>query len=240
MEKEKLFPIFCNKLDLICTMSDQQMCLVFRSISRYLKGESVEIQDEHTLSIYNLLISDFDMYNAKCSQIRERVAKKRERDKQQKTESTEPLKAERPKEITKPKESSDFSEDVKEIIDFLNLTAGTHYKYNAKSTTKHIRARLAEGFTVDDFKTVISKMYNVWKNTDMFQYYRPETLFNSEKFESYLNRTDKTEAELKQEKSYNEQYGWMERWMQESDDDDQSGIYADNSDDRGYLPDFSA
>lgn len=76
----------------------------------------------------------------------------------------------------------------KEIIDYLNQRTSQHYKYNSKNTKDHIKARLKEGFTVDDFKTVIDKMCVEWMNTDMQKYLRPETLFRPSKFESYLNR----------------------------------------------------
>ena len=72
------------------------------------------------------------------------------------------------------------------IVDYLNQKAGTSYKPNSKNTVKHINARLTDGFTVDDFKTVIDKKCAEWKGTDMEQYLRPETLFGT-KFESYLN-----------------------------------------------------
>lgn len=72
------------------------------------------------------------------------------------------------------------------IVEYLNDKAGTSYKPNSKNTVKHINARLTDGFTVDDFKTVIDKKCAEWKGTDMEQYLRPETLFGT-KFESYLN-----------------------------------------------------
>lgn len=76
---------------------------------------------------------------------------------------------------------------TEEIVDHLNQRAGTHYKATTASTRKLIKARLKEGFTVDEFKTVIDKKCADWlNNKDMAQYLRPETLFGP-KFESYLN-----------------------------------------------------
>lgn len=72
------------------------------------------------------------------------------------------------------------------IVSYLNDKAGTHYKAVTESTGRHIRARLNEGFTLDDFYKVIDKKVAEWKSTDMEKYLRPETLFGS-KFESYLN-----------------------------------------------------
>ncbi|MHB8568998.1 MAG: phage replisome organizer N-terminal domain-containing protein [Metallibacterium sp.] len=78
-------------------------------------------------------------------------------------------------------------DEVSEIINYLNQVLKTKYR-NIKQTTILIKARLKEGFTVDDFKTVIDKKNNEWGlNDKMAQYLRPETLF-SNKFESYLNQ----------------------------------------------------
>lgn len=76
---------------------------------------------------------------------------------------------------------------TEEIIGHLNQRAGTNYKASTANTRKLVKARLKEGFTVDEFKTVIDKKCADWlNNRDMAQYLRPETLFGP-KFESYLN-----------------------------------------------------
>lgn len=85
-------------------------------------------------------------------------------------------------------EDNNVSDTAKQIIDYLNLRTGQRYKYNNKNTQEHIKQRLKEGFTLDDFKLVIDKMCIEWMNTDMQKYLRPETLFRPSKFESYLNR----------------------------------------------------
>lgn len=73
------------------------------------------------------------------------------------------------------------------IVDYLNQKAGTKYKASSKKTQTCIHARLEEGFTFDDFKTVIDKKCADWLNdAKMAQYLRPETLFGT-KFEAYLN-----------------------------------------------------
>lgn len=89
----------------------------------------------------------------------------------------------RDKELERDK---DKTKNINIIIGHLNDKAGTHYKTKAPNTQRHINARLAEGFTVEDFITVIDKKCAEWKGTNMEKYLRPETLFGS-KFESYLN-----------------------------------------------------
>lgn len=82
----------------------------------------------------------------------------------------------------------------KEIIEYLNLQAGTNYRASSAKTQKTIHARLAEGYTVDDFKTVIDKKCADWLHTEWEQYLRPSTLFGT-KFEEYLNRNISTQKQ---------------------------------------------
>lgn len=76
---------------------------------------------------------------------------------------------------------------IKNIIGYLNEVCGSSYRVTTEKTKKLIRARLNEGFTFDNFKTVIDKKHGEWAGTDMEQYLRPETLFGT-KFEGYLNQ----------------------------------------------------
>ena len=74
----------------------------------------------------------------------------------------------------------------KDIVDYLNQKINSNYKHTTKTTKESINARLKEGFTLEDFKTVIDNQYAKWKGTEWEQYLRPQTLFGT-KFESYLN-----------------------------------------------------
>lgn len=87
--------------------------------------------------------------------------------------------------------SASFLESVSQIVSFLNEKTGKSYKAASKKTRTLIHARMKEGFTIEDFKTVIAKKCADWLNDDkMDQYLRPETLFGT-KFESYLNEKPK-------------------------------------------------
>lgn len=94
-----------------------------------------------------------------------------------------------------------LSTDIYTIIDYLNEVSGKHFKAGTPKTKSLIKARLNEGFTVDDFKTVILKKYKQWKGGDMERYIRPETLFGT-KFEGYLNESDV--VEIPRTKKYEE------------------------------------
>jgi uncharacterized phage protein (TIGR02220 family) len=80
-----------------------------------------------------------------------------------------------------------INEAIKEVVQFLNEKTGCHYKPSSQATIKLIKARLNDDFTLQDFKTVISKKCAEWKNTEQEKFLRPETLFGT-KFEGYLNQ----------------------------------------------------
>lgn len=90
-------------------------------------------------------------------------------------------------------------DDIYAIIDYLNLTTGSNYRHNTKSTITKIKARLNEGFSVEDFKKVINNKSQEWLGTEWENYLRPETLFGT-KFEQYLNQKsfNKKEKQLTQ------------------------------------------
>jgi uncharacterized phage protein (TIGR02220 family) len=87
-----------------------------------------------------------------------------------------------------------YKDEIKEIIDYLNSKAGSRYRYTSEGNNKYIRARLNEGYTINDFKTVIDKMVINWTGTEYEQYLRPSTLFGN-KFENYLNIKIKQSAQ---------------------------------------------
>lgn len=84
-------------------------------------------------------------------------------------------------------EPDSVAEKIKTIVDYLNEKTDSHYKATTPKTKQLVQARLKEGFSVDDFKTVIDKKTATWlKDSKMNKYLRPLTLFGT-KFEDYLN-----------------------------------------------------
>lgn len=77
--------------------------------------------------------------------------------------------------------------EIKGIIEYLNIKSNSHYKYSTDKTQTLIKARIKDGFTLNDFKIVIDKKCEEWLGTDFEKFLRPETLF-SNKFEGYLNQ----------------------------------------------------
>ena len=84
-----------------------------------------------------------------------------------------------------------------QVIDYLNEKLGSSYRASTKSNINLIKARVNEGFKLEDFKKVIDTKCLEWSNSNMEQYLRPQTLFGP-KFESYLNQGGKGNGSTKQ------------------------------------------
>lgn len=89
------------------------------------------------------------------------------------------------------------NENINVIINYLNKILGTKYKSSSEYIKKNIRARLGEGFTPEDFYTVIDKKFKEWTGTKMEKFLRPETLFGT-KFQEYLNQIGGRDEEYEQ------------------------------------------
>lgn len=98
----------------------------------------------------------------------------------------------------KAAKNAELMEKVNEIMQFFNDTCKCNYKSTSNSTINLISARLKEGFSVQDFKTVIQYKYLNWginpvkfsngKYSD--EYLKPSTLFASKNFEDYLQQAN--------------------------------------------------
>lgn len=84
----------------------------------------------------------------------------------------------------------DVDESHYEIIEYLNLKTGSKFKPTTKPYVQAIRSRLKEGYTVEDFKTVIDKKCREWKGTKLEKYLTPKTLFAPSHFDTYLNSNE--------------------------------------------------
>lgn len=109
--------------------------------------------------------------------------------------------------IEEDKEREKDKELYSSIVAYLNEKAGTNYKASSKATQSSIHARLAEGFTLEDFMTVIDKKCFDWIGGEYEKFLRPSTLFGT-KFESYLNAKV---TKQKQETKKNETDDFMEK-----------------------------
>jgi uncharacterized phage protein (TIGR02220 family) len=75
---------------------------------------------------------------------------------------------------------------IRDTIQYLNKVAGTSFCHAEVSTINNLFNLKKEGFTLEDFKTVVDKKWAEWQGTKFQQYVRPETLFGKN-FKTYLN-----------------------------------------------------
>lgn len=81
---------------------------------------------------------------------------------------------------------------VSQVIDYLNQKTGKGFKATSRATQKFISGRIVDGYTIDDFKSVIDIKTKQWLNdVQMNSYLRPSTLFSPTNFENYLNEVPK-------------------------------------------------
>ena len=90
-------------------------------------------------------------------------------------------------ENTKTENNNNKLSICKEVISYLNLKAKKNFKVDTASHQKFIKARLKEGYVLEDFKKVVDIMVVKWKGTEYEQYLQPQTLFGN-KMDNYLNQ----------------------------------------------------
>lgn len=100
-----------------------------------------------------------------------------------------------------------YSEEIAEVVDHLNTMTGKSYKAKTESTRKLIRARLRDGYTVEDCKRVIDVKVSQWLGTDWEKFLRPSTLFRGTNFEGYVNEKSSCSS-----LSYDPQDYMLEEW----------------------------
>lgn len=91
----------------------------------------------------------------------------------------------------KKEKKKDIADDIpyNDIISCLNEATNQSYKATSEKTQSLIKARMSEGYTVDDLIAVILHKAATWgKDPQMQPYLRPETLFGKTKFEGYVQQ----------------------------------------------------
>ena len=164
---------------MLATQFNRPLTTVQLALRTFEQFEMIELVDDI------LHISNWEKYQNvdKLSEIREynRLAKQKSRAKQKLLQDVNDKSM-----TSQPCHDTDKDIDSA-VISYLNEKAGTKYKASTAKTRSVIHARLAEGFKLEDFKTVIDKKCQEWLGSPtMERYLRPETLFGT-KFEGYLN-----------------------------------------------------
>lgn len=185
-------------------LSDQEVGRLFRALMHYsATGERQELEGRESIA-FDFIADDIDRaqkrYDDSCRKNAENIKKRwgkkdtteYERIRPHTKDTNTKTKA---KTKTKPKtkkiDNALLAQATAQIIGHLNEQTGANYRSESKATQTKIHARMAEGYTVEDFVAVIDKKCAEWLHDPKMQaYLRPETLFGT-KFESYLNAPER-------------------------------------------------
>lgn len=202
------FTIYKEYYELITLLTEREQQELLLAITKFMFEDVEPTLNDKQTKIFNNLRRPLEKSKkrSKCGSItksnenqEENETKTKENQKEIKTKSNENQKENENKThqdvnvIVNVNDNVDVNvkkislEEIKGIIEYLNIKSNSHYKYSTDKTQTLIKARIKDGFTLDDFKIVIDKKCEEWLGTDFEKFLRPETLF-SNKFEGYLNQ----------------------------------------------------
>ncbi|MFY3300232.1 conserved phage C-terminal domain-containing protein [Achromobacter xylosoxidans] len=128
--------------------------------------------------------------NAMERQETPREEKSREERKEENTMSGKPDVD--PSESPQSKPVKATNAEAREVLAYLNARTGCNYR-DVESNLSLIRARIDEGYSVQEVKAVIDDREARWRNDEkMWPYMRPETLFGARKFSGYVGQVKPT------------------------------------------------
>ncbi|MEN8644714.1 phage replisome organizer N-terminal domain-containing protein [Bacillus toyonensis] len=205
--------------EMLATLFNRPISTVRLALQTFQQFGMIEITDNQYICISNWeKHQNVDGLEKIREQNRLRKQKQREklklemsRDSRETITQSHATDIEEDKELDKEKEleiinaSSSDESDTKvsipyqEILDYLNEKAKKNFNHKAEAHRKLIRARWNEGYTVENFKTVIDNKVSQWfgqfdrDNKPLNRYLRPSTLFAQKHFDNYLNETVKGE-----------------------------------------------
>lgn len=174
------FTVYRSVYEALMAFPPEDMKEAFRMLGEYaLDGKLPEDRDGVAYGLFCSIRPLTDRSNKKAE-----AGRLGGKAKGKQTESKH--KAEERKVVAKEKEEKK-SELTDTVIGYLNAKVGTRFNSKTDAYRKLVSARAKEGFTEQDFRTVIDKKAAEWKGTEWAKFLRPQTLFGT-KFESYLNQ----------------------------------------------------
>ena len=186
---------------MIATITRHSVGVVEKALKIFKDMGLIEILDDGTIYMLNIqsYIGKSSTEADRIRNYRNKISTEKAKGVQMYEKCTPEIEIEKEKELDIEIESDiykgDFLTKVTDIVDYLNAKADTKFKSSSKKTKYLIHARFEDGFTVDDFYTVIDKKCEEWKGTEWEKYIRPETLFGT-KFEGYLNQKNNKNEDL--------------------------------------------
>ena len=163
-------------------LSERQVRTAITHLKETGEISTIKVTNKFTI----LHVENWEFYQSKEDEATNNMTNERPTTDQQPTNNRPRTKKEKKEKNEKKDKNYIYSRATHDIIQHLNERTGSHYKPTTDKTKELIQARMNEGFTVEDFKTVIDKKCVEWMNTEWQEYLRPVTLFGT-KFESYLN-----------------------------------------------------
>ena len=190
------FTIYKEYYELITLLTEREQQELLLAITKFMFEDFEPTLNDKQTKIFNNLRRPLEKSKkrSKCGSItksnenqEENETKVKENQKEIKIKSNENQKENESKTHQDVNVKKISLEEIKGIVEYLNIKSNSHYKYSTDKTQTLIKARIKDGFTLDDFKIVIDKKCEEWLGTDFEKFLRPETLF-SNKFEGYLNQ----------------------------------------------------
>ena len=209
MKDKKSFILYRDALCILDDLTDEQSGKLFKAIRAYHEKKEMELEPIIKMAfvpIRNQFARDAVKY-AEMLEKRAIAGKKGGYQKQANLASASNCKqtvASLPDTVTDTDTVTD-NDTIEEIISFLNDTAGKRFRADTGTTKSTISARLKDGYSLDDFKAVITVKSKEWKgDPKMDKNLRPQTLFIPNNFESYLNQVPKGSAVIPAGETNNE------------------------------------
>ena len=117
-------------------------------VQRFLKSLEIEQQIEQQKSNKNRLITivNWNKYQESEQQNEQQVNNKRTTSEQQVNTNNN---------VKNVNNDKNVKNIIKDIVEYLNLKTNSNYRYTSRKTQDLIKARMNEGFTLEDFKKVI-------------------------------------------------------------------------------------
>ncbi|MFT8703037.1 MAG: phage replisome organizer N-terminal domain-containing protein [Oenococcus oeni] len=201
--------------EMLATLFNKPLNVVRLAITTLNKFNMIDIGQDGVIAITNWeKHQNIDGMERVRELTRERTRRTRERKKQQEllsnkkkdvalqvtlrnaTDSDSDTESDTDKNIMSGKPDESISSNItiaKKALNYFNQQSNRKFNLLAKKNTKPIIARLNEGFSPEDLKTVIDRACLHWKGKAEYeQFLRPETIFNG-RFDERLNNTIKWE-----------------------------------------------
>ena len=96
--------------------------------------------------------------------------------------------------VQEHRRNKEVEDMIDEIMIYFNKVTGKKYNLKTNSYREHLRARIADGYTADQMKAVITFKHRMWiGDPKMKKFITPDTLFRPGHFDRYLNEIPENE-----------------------------------------------